>query len=73
MKAQRLKFDVFGRLIEVEAAPEGWMAFLPGNEGKRRPANIPIPPNLDAAGIARYFDDLFHESATPENPRVRVL
>jgi hypothetical protein len=34
---------------------------------------IPIPAHLDAAGIAQDLDDLFHESASPENPTVRVL
>ena len=73
MKTQRLRFDVFGRQIVVEATPAGWAAFLPGNEGKRRPANFPIPAHLDVQGIAQYLDDLFHESATAENPTVKIL
>ena len=73
MKAQRLRFDVFGHHIMVEATPAGWATFLPANDGKRRPANIPIPAHLDVQGIAQYLDDLFHESATAENPTVRIL
>lgn len=65
--------DVFGRELVVEATPAGWAAFLPGNDGKRRPANIPIPEHLDVQGVVQYLDDLFHESATAEHPAVRIL
>ena len=70
---ERLRFDVFGRRIDVEATSGGWSAYLPGNDGKRRAANIVIPSGLDAHGIAQYLDDLFHEAATPERPKVRLL
>ncbi len=73
MKVEKIEFDVFGRRLVVEASTDGWIAFIPGNEGKRRLANIPIPPELDADGIARYLDDLFHEGATPENPNVTII
>jgi hypothetical protein len=50
------------------------MVRLPaGGDGKRRPANIVIPSGLDAHGVAQYLDDLFHEAATPERPKVRLL
>ena len=73
MSMERLRFDVFGRRIDVEATSEGWSAYLPGNDGKRRPANIVIPSGLTGDGIAQYLDDLFHEAATPERPKVRLL
>jgi hypothetical protein len=69
----RLRFDVFGHRIDVEATSEGWTAYVPGNDGKRRPANIAIPAGQDADGVAQYLDDLFHEAATPERPNVRLL
>lgn len=69
----RLAFDVFGRRVVVEATADGWRAFYQGNDGKRRPADFVIPKDLDSAGIAKYLDDLFHEFATDERPRVRVL
>jgi hypothetical protein len=70
---ERLRFDVFGRRIDVQATSEGWSAYVLGNDGKSRPANIAIPPGLNADGIAQYLDDLFHEAATPERPKVRLL
>ena len=73
MNENQIVFDVFGRRIVVEASGDGWVAFILGNEGKRRNANIPIPPELDADGIAQYLDDLFHEGATPENPNVKII
>ena len=70
---QRIKFDVFGRVVVVEASPSGWKAFFAGTDGKRRPADFPIPEHLSAADIAGYLDDLFHENATAEKPVVTVL
>ena len=70
---QRLRFDVFGRRIDVEATSDGWVAYVPGNDGKRRLANFSIPSDLEAAGIAQYLDDLFHEGATAKHSSVRLL
>jgi hypothetical protein len=38
----------------VETAAGGWTAYFMGNEGKLRPADIAIPPQLDAEAISRY-------------------
>ena len=57
MTSERLRFDVFGRRIDVERKDGQWVPYIPGADGKRRPANIPIPSDLDASGIAQYFDD----------------
>lgn len=69
----RLRFDVFGRRIDVERTAHGWEAFVPGTDGKRRRAQIAIPPELGAAEIGQYLGDLFHEGASPERPTVRLL
>ena len=73
MKPERLRFDVFGRRIDVERKKGAWVAYVPGNDGTRRPANIPIESELDPEGIAKYFGDLFHESANSKHPSVRLL
>ena len=73
MRSENLRFDVFGRRIDVERTAEGWAAFVPGTDGKRRPAQIAIPSDLKADEIGQYLGDLFHESATPKHPAVRVL
>lgn len=69
-----MKFDVFGRVVEVLRAGDRWSAYYLGGEGKRRPArDIVIPSDLDEPEIRRYLDDLCHEWATPENPQVTPL
>lgn len=70
---QRLRFDVFGRDIIVESTHSGWKAYFAGSDGKRRPADFPIPEHLSAEDIAGYLDDLFHENATADKPVVRPL
>jgi hypothetical protein len=67
------RFDVFGRLVSVEATADGWRAWYVGPEGKRRPVDFPIPANLDAEDLRDYLDDLFHECATAKQPAVRRL
>jgi hypothetical protein len=73
MRGEHLRFDVFGRRIDVERTEEGWAAFVPGADGKRRRAQISIPPEFRADEVGRYLGDLFHESASPEHPTVRLL
>lgn len=69
----KLKFDVFGQLFHVEKNEAGWVAYNVGNDGKRSPTGLPIPPDLEASGIARFLDDIYHESATTSNPEVRLI
>lgn len=69
-----LKFDVFGRLLQVVATESGWQAFYAGDDGKRRPArDIVIPDGLEESDIERYLDDLCHEWASDKNNRVRRI
>lgn len=69
----KLRFDVYGREVVVESTVEGWNALLVGGDGKSRPAGFPIPADLSAGEILGYLDDLFHESATADNPEVRRI
>lgn len=73
MKRERLRFDVFGRRIDVERTDQGWVAFVPGADGKRHRAQISIPPEFSSDEVGRYLGDLFHESASPEHSTVRLL
>jgi hypothetical protein len=73
MKREVLRFDVFGHRIDVLRTDEGWRAVFPGGEGKARPANITIPSELGSGEIAQYLADLYHESASPRHPTVRLL
>ncbi|MDR6500701.1 hypothetical protein J2785_003871 [Burkholderia ambifaria] len=47
-----------------------WAVFDLGAEGKRRPADLQIPPALAADELAQYLGDLLHENATPKYSEV---
>jgi hypothetical protein len=68
-----IKFNVFGRLVQVEHTAEGWRSYYPGADGKRRPASFIIPDFIEEAELVQYLGDLFHESASPGNPEVLRL
>lgn len=63
----RYRFNVFGRIIEIERVGEVWVADLVGNDGKRRPAGLAIPSDVPHPELAQYLYDIYHESATPMN------
>jgi hypothetical protein len=71
--ADRLAFDVFGKRMAVERAPEGWQLFRVGSDGKRSPAEVSIPAFVAEDELLQYLDDVFHEAATRENPCVKRL
>lgn len=66
-----MEFDVFGRRIIIERRGDKWAAFEPGDDGKRRPLYLVLPPDLPEGALARYLADLFHESARLERPDVK--
>jgi len=69
-----MTFDIFGTLLAVEKQDGHWRAYYLGNEGKRRPAaDILIPDELNYDEIVGYLDDLLHERATANHPRVTQL
>lgn len=66
-----MRFSVFGREVIVERRDDGWQAWYPGADGKRRPArDLVIPAALDAAEVQVYLSDLCHEWASPGNADV---
>ena len=69
-----LKFNVFGRDVQVIKADEKWLAYYCGADGKRRPASdIVIPNDVPEAELTQYLGDLCHEWATSANPDVKRL
>ena len=57
-----MRFDIYGRfLLDIERTPEGYLVCVVGDEGKRRPSEIVVPPDLPEGEIERYLDDLLHE------------
>lgn len=66
-----LRFSVFGRLLGVARTRGEWRVVYIGADGKHRAADdVMIPPSVKASEVAAYLADLFHESASPENPEV---
>jgi hypothetical protein len=65
-----VKLDVFGRRYLVERVDGEWRAYSVGSDGKRSPAHVAIPSTLEEGELAQYFDDLYHESSTPQRPNV---
>lgn len=64
------RFDVFGRRIGIVRVETGWAAFVLGEDGKRRPADFPVPAFLAEEDLQQYLADLFHESASRAHPEV---
>ena len=62
--------DVFGTRMLVEREQEAWRTYLIGSDGKRSLVNIAIPESLSEAELVQYFDDIYHEAATPQRPAV---
>ena len=62
--------DVFGEHMLVERVDGAWRTFILGAEGKRSPVNVAIPESMTENELAQYFDDLYHEAATPARSTV---
>jgi len=62
-----MKFDVYGRFqIEVCREDGRWVPYRIGLGKRARLDNFAIPAEIRTAReIARYLDDLYHESARP--------
>jgi len=62
--------DVFGTRMFVEREQGVWRTYLIGSDGKRSPVNIAVPESMPEAELVQYFDDIYHEAATPKRPAV---
>ena len=65
-----VKLDVFGKRMLVERHEGSWRTWAVGSDGKRSPVNIAIPDSISEAELVQYFDDIYHEAATPQRPAV---
>ena len=69
-----MKFNVFGKIIEVIQKDNRWNVFFIGPEGKKRPASdLVIPPELEERELLNYITDLCHEWETKSNHKVEIL
>jgi hypothetical protein len=69
----RLKFDVFGRIMIAERSGHAWKLFVVGGDGKRSPADVVVPHFVRESELEQFLDDIFHEMATRERPSVRRI
>jgi len=66
-----MRFNVFGKYVEVINRDSKWKVFYLGEEGKKRPAqDILIPDDISESQLIKYLSDLCHESASPRNNKV---
>jgi hypothetical protein len=61
MPAQR--FNVFGRLVDIERRGDQWSVLTVDNDGKRAPAEFVIPEFVADEELEQFLFDLFHEQA----------
>lgn len=61
------RFNVFGRVVAIRREGEVWICQQLGADGKARPMELAIPPDLAQGELAQYLYDIYHESATPTN------
>ena len=57
----------------VEKRKGSWRTYLIGAEAKRSLVDIGIPDSMPADELVQYFDDIYHEAATPQRPAVLRL
>lgn len=69
----RHRFNIFGRIVDIERAGPHWKAFAVGNDGKRAPGGFVVPDDIEAEDLGQYLFDLFHEEARPGNGDVRRI
>lgn len=65
-----INLDVFGKRMLVERHEGHWRTYLLGADGKRSLVDIAVPDSIAEAEMAQYFDDIYHEVATPDHPAV---
>ena len=64
-----VKLDVFGKRMLVEWSEGAWRTYLLGAR-EAIAHNVAIPESVTEGELAQYFDDLYHEAATPQRPAV---
>jgi hypothetical protein len=67
--------EVFGRRLLVERTEAGWKAYIPGDDGKRRPSPGVVIPSFIVTDdeLFQYLADLMHERARPDRNSVHWI
>jgi hypothetical protein len=68
-----VKFDIYGRFqLEVLREKGRWSVYRLTPGKRTRVHDFIIPPEVEPNEVARFLDDVFHESAVP-GKTVRLL
>ena len=60
-----MKFNIYGRFqVEVRREREAWIVYRAELGKRTKLHDIVVPPDLAAAEIATYLDDVYHEYAS---------
>ncbi len=67
--------EIFGRRVLLERTGNAWVAYIPGDDGKRRALPAGTIPSfvVSADEVLKYLADLWHEDARPDRQTVRWL
>ena len=69
-----MRFNVFGKDVEIRRSNNAWRVFYLGNEGKKRLAeDIYIPTEVTESELVEHLSDLCHEWARPNNMEVKKI
>lgn len=68
-----IRVNVFGRSMSVRRVGEEWQLFSESQTGMRsRVYDVVIPPELTEEQLLGYLDDIYHEQASAQNPKVSL-
>ena len=69
-----LHLCVFGRPMQLVATRNGWKAYYPGADGKRRRAHdVVLPSDITEQEVVGCVADICHEWASETLPEVIIL
>ena len=65
------RFNVFGKIMSVQRQNDEWILYVHSGNGVRsRVYDIVIPEDLPDEALEVFLDDIYHEHATQDNPKV---
>ncbi|MCL1043399.1 hypothetical protein L2712_17345 [Shewanella marisflavi] len=68
-----IRVNVFGRSMSVRRVGEEWQLFSESQTGMRsRVYDVVIPPELTEDQLLGYQDDIYHEQASAQHPKVSL-
>ncbi|MCG8565836.1 MAG: hypothetical protein MI747_12215 [Desulfobacterales bacterium] len=69
-----MRFQVFGRTMDIQRMNHRWQVYLLGQDGKRRLLHeVLIPSHVPDHELETYLEDLLHEWASPGKDQVIKL